>query len=249
MLSKNRTRFINSLKLKKNRRTEQLFIVEGAKNVQELLLSDYNIHSIYSTDSFLRTNSKLISKNNVPVIEVKSEELEAAGTFQTNKAALALAKIKENIPQTIEKGEYAILLDDIRDPGNLGTILRIADWYGIRKVVASLSCVDLYNPKVINASMGSFTRVNVYFTDLPYFMRKNPGPYYGTYMDGDNVNNIRFYDQGYIIIGNESNGIDHLLSDLVDYRIAIPRYGEAESLNAGVATAIVCDNLRRSIAP
>jgi TrmH family RNA methyltransferase len=226
-----------------------LFIVEGAKNVQELLLSDYNIHSIYSTEIFLRTNSRLISKNNVPVIEASSEDLETAGTFQTNKTALALAKIKENIAQTIDKGEYAILLDDIRDPGNLGTILRIADWYGIKKIVASLSCVDLYNPKVINASMGSFTRVEVYFTDLLYFMRKNAGPYYGAFMDGDNVNKVQFYDQGYIIIGNESNGIDHSLLDLVDYRIAIPRYGEAESLNAGVATAIVCDNLRRSLTP
>ena len=178
MLSKNRTRFINSLKLKKNRKTEQLFIVEGAKNVQELLHSNYNIHSIYCTESFLRANSRLISKKNVPIIEADPEQLEAAGTFQTNKDALALAKIKENILQTVKEDEFALVLDDIRDPGNFGTILRIADWYGIKKVIASLSCVDLYNPKVIGSSMGSFTRVDVFYTYLLNFIRQNPGPYY-----------------------------------------------------------------------
>ena len=155
MLSKNRTRFINSLKLKKNRKSEQIFVVEGAKNVLEVLQSDYEIHSIYATELFLRTNSRLISRRNVPVIEAEQQQLEAAGTFQTNKSAIALAKIKPNIPQTIENDEYAIILDDIRDPGNFGTILRIADWYGIKKLIASLSSVDLYNPKVINSSMST----------------------------------------------------------------------------------------------
>ena len=214
--------------------------------MQELLRSDYEIHSIYATESYIRANSRLISVKGTPVIEAAPDELESAGTFQTNKSAIAIAKIKENAALSIENGEYALILDDIRDPGNFGTILRIADWYGIKKLISSLTTVDLYNPKVINASMGSFSRIEVYYTELGSFLTKNPGPYYGAYMDGENVNNVNFFDHGYIVIGNESNGIEPSLDLLIDYRITIPRYGQAESLNAGVATAIICDNLLRS---
>ena len=248
MLSKTRTRFINSLKHKKNRKSEQLFIVEGAKNVQELLQSNYHIHSIYGTELFLLNNSGLLDRQSkLEVVEADSEQLAAAGTYQTNKAALAIAKIKENIPLAIQNGEYAIILDDIRDPGNFGTILRIADWYGITKMVASTTSVDLYNPKVISASMGSFTRVSVFYSDLLDFMKENTGPYYGSYLDGENVNQTSFTNQGYLVIGNESSGIDPDLKNFMNFNISIPRYGNAESLNAAVATAVICDNLRRSI--
>jgi TrmH family RNA methyltransferase len=224
-----------------------LFIVEGAKNVQELLHSDYLIQSIYCTESFLQVNSKVIKQKNLSIEMAESEQLSRAGTFQTNKMALAIAKIKENIPLVIDNSEYAIILDNIRDPGNFGTILRIADWYGIKKIISSDSSVDMYNPKVISASMGSFTRVDVYYTELKNFMKVNSGPFYGAFLEGVNINKMHFSDSGYLVIGNESSGIDSSLESMMDFRISIPRYGNAESLNAGIATAIICDNLRRSI--
>jgi TrmH family RNA methyltransferase len=137
------------------------------------------------------------------------------------------------------------VLDDIRDPGNLGTILRIADWYGIRKLICSSSTADVYNPKVISASKGSFTRVEWYYCELNAYLKERSVPVYGAFLDGANVHTHGFEKSGYIVLGNEANGISFEVEQLVSQRITIPRFGGAESLNVGIATAIICDNLRR----
>ncbi len=215
--------------------------------MQELLLSEYEIHSIYCTKDFLHENSNKLTKAKPQIFEAEPEQLAEVGTYLTNKSALAVVEIKENIPLSASKDEFALVLDDIKDPGNLGTIIRIADWFGIQKVIASETTVDLYNPKVINASMGSFTRVRMFYTDLRNFIQDNVGPYYGAFLDGEDVHNVNFERQGYLVIGNEASGIESSLHTFIDRRVFIPRYGGAESLNAGVATAIILDNIQKSI--
>jgi TrmH family RNA methyltransferase len=154
--------------------------------------------------------------------------------------------MKDGLSPAIEAGEFALVLDDIRDPGNLGTILRTADWYGIRTVVASPSTADFYNPKVISATMGSFTRIGFFNEELEPFLANANGPIYGAFLDGKNVHHEKFEGGGLVVIGNESRGISQSLESSITHKITIPRYGQAESLNAAVATAILCDNIRRN---
>ena len=245
MLTKARTRFIKSLKLKKIRIQEELFVIEGAKNVIELLKSNFLLHSLYSTTTFLDKNRVLVKNLNAQIFTATETQLADAGSFRTNNSVIALAKISENKPLSAGKDEFALILDDIHDPGNFGTIIRICDWYGISKVIASTDCVDLYNPKVIAATMGSFTRVHIYYTNLKEFMENEKGPFYGTYLEGESIHTIRFKSRGYIVVGNESTGISVEISALPYYRITIPGDGRMESLNAGIATAVLLDNLYR----
>ncbi|MFN8356577.1 MAG: RNA methyltransferase [Spirosomataceae bacterium] len=247
MISKNQQKFLHSLQQKKYRVEYQSFMVEGAKSVLELLPSDFTIELLFVTQSFYKENELLLAKQPFSVDFATPEELAKAGTFGTNDAALAVVKTKKNDFLCVEGSEIILVLDDIRDPGNLGTILRIADWYGIKKVICSETTVDFYNPKVIAATMGSFTRVSTYYTSLPDFFANQVGvPVLGTFLDGSNVHSVEFPKGGYLIIGNESNGIGTATAPAVTHRITIPRFGDAESLNAGVATAIVLDNWRRS---
>jgi len=167
------------------------------------------------------------------------------GTFQTNDTVLAIAASQANVPVDIQSG-YGLVLDDIRDPGNLGTIFRLADWYGIRKVICSLHTIDQYNPKVIHASMGAFTRLEVYYTSLPQYLEEISVPVMGAMLSGDNVHQFDFPAMGVFVIGNESRGISEEVLGFLKHQINIPRYGRGESLNAAMATAIICDNWRRS---
>jgi TrmH family RNA methyltransferase len=157
--------------------------------------------------------------------------------------------MRENKPIIADADEFVLVLDDIRDPGNLGTILRIADWYGIKKVICSETTVDFYNPKVVSASMGSFTRILVYYSEISeYFenIEKNKNTeIIGTFLNSENVHHFDFPSSGYIVLGNESNGIGSEVEKVITKKITIPRFGEAESLNVGIATAVVLDNLRR----
>ena len=184
MLSKAKIKFIKSLQIKKYRKQEQSFIVEGAKSVRELLKSDFEVVSLVATAGFLST---LKTGKNLEVIEVTEKELEGLGEFQTNDAALAVAKVKSNELLTVSKGEFALVLDDIRDPGNLGTIIRTADWFGVRKIIASTETADFYNPKVITATMGSFTRVKIFYTNLVDYLQHTDLPIFGTYLAGENI--------------------------------------------------------------
>lgn len=247
MLSKQQQKYIQSLQNKKNRQEEQRFLVEGAKSVIELLESDFEIEAIIATQEFLNTNAKELKK--VHVEQVGSSELEKLGTLQTNDAAIAVAKMKENRMVFAEENEYVLVLDDIRDPGNLGTIIRIADWYGINKIICSTTTVEFYNPKVIAATMGSFCRVQIFYTELlPFFkplIEQKTIHLLGTFLNGTNVHRFDFPSSAYLVLGNESKGIGIEMEQLVTERITIPKFGAAESLNAGIATAIVLDNLRR----
>jgi len=245
MLTKARTKLVKSLKLKKNRKQKQLFVVEGAKNVLELLDSDFLIHSLYATEDFITTHAKVLNLHDIEILRSSESELTEMSTFKSNEQALSVVKIKENESLNALNKEFAVMLENVQDPGNLGTILRVCDWYGIKKVIASEDCVDIYNPKVISASMGSFTRVQIFYTSLRKFIERNPAPYFGAFMNGSSVHEFEFGSWGYIILGNESNGISNELDEFIDQRISIPSYGTAESLNVGIATAVILDNLRR----
>jgi TrmH family RNA methyltransferase len=242
MLSKTTIKFIKSLQVKKYRKQEQCFLIEGAKSVEELLASDFEVVKLLATSEFLQ-NTRMPVRGEV--LEVPEKALAGLGEFQTNRDALAVARVKPNLAVKVEASEYALVLDDIRDPGNLGTIIRTADWYGIHKIIASSETADFYNPKVISATMGSFTRVHIYYTDLGNYLSASKLPVYGAFLDGKNIHEIAFNTGGFIAIGSESHGISASLSPLITERITIPRYGHAESLNAAIATAIICDNLRR----
>ena len=242
MLSKAKSKFIKSLQVKKYRKQEQCFLAEGAKTVQELLDSDFQIVTLLGTASFLSTIKRLPS---CEIIEVTENDLAGLAEFQTNNAALAVVRIKPNKPISLLSNEWAIVLDDIRDPGNLGTIIRTADWYGINKVIASVETADFYNSKVISATMGSFTRVEIFYTSLEEYLSSYKGKIYGAYLKGENVHEKNFTKSGMLLIGSESHGISPDLEKFVTDKITIPSYGKAESLNAAIATGIICDNIRR----
>ncbi|MBS1488637.1 MAG: RNA methyltransferase [Bacteroidetes bacterium] len=244
MLSKARIKFIKSLQVKKYRKQEQSFVVEGAKSVIELLRSDFDTEVVVASAGFIRSYASILKKNR-EVIEATEKELAQLGSFQTNDAALAVAKMKANKMPHL-KDEFCLVLDDLHDPGNVGTIIRTADWYGIQNIVASEQTADFYNPKTISATMGSFTRVNIFYTNLTDFLSKNKLPVYGTLMQGDNVHRAVFGSSGLIVIGNESNGISEEVMPFITHPITIPQLGGAESLNAAIATGIVLDNLCRS---
>lgn len=250
MLSKNIAKYINALQLKKYRQEYGSFLVEGGKSVLELLNANYEIEWVVVTDLFYKENTQKLDKQSFKVEIVTSNELSRLGTLQTNDAALAVVKTKPNDFLCIKGKEYALVLDNIRDPGNLGTIIRIADWYGITKVICSATTTDWYNPKVIAASKGSFTRVRGYYTDLDAYLlaekHKEPNlSFYGAFLEGENIHTTLFAEAGYIVMGNESNGIGAAVESLITHKITIPRFGEAESLNVGIATAVVLDNWRR----
>jgi TrmH family RNA methyltransferase len=246
MISKQRIKFIKSLQYKKYRRKAQAFLIEGDKCVEELFKSDFETIILAGTTEYLNQKQKVFQSYNGTIFEVTEKELQRIGTLKTNKSVIAVARIKED-PLFVIDNEYALALDGLQDPGNLGTIIRIADWYGITKILASENTVDIYNPKVIHASMGSFTRVKIHYCDLNDFLASSSSliKKYGTFLDGDNVHEIKIKVPAIIVIGNESNGISDELAGKIDQRISIPRIGGAESLNAAIATAIICDNMFR----
>ncbi len=247
MLSKNTLKFIKSLHQKKIRKQEQLFFVEGSKNVSELLSSDFEVTHLLFTEKFATEKHKLLADFQGNLFETNQKSLEQAGTFLSNDSALAVAKMKANTAFSQIEGEWVIALDEVRDPGNLGTIIRIADWYGIHKIALSEVSAEFYNPKVLHATMGSFTRCNVYYTDLKEFFKGTKFPIYGAFLDGQNIHQTKFGPTGIIVMGNESHGISDELNTYITHKITIPKFGEAESLNVAVATAVICDNVRSNV--
>jgi RNA methyltransferase, TrmH family len=245
MISKAKSKYIKSLQVKKYRIQEQCFLVEGAKSVEEVVHSAFEVQMIVATQSFLDTSKVLLPKE-TEVLVANESELSELGSLQTNDSIMAVVRMKPNKELTVRANEFALALDDIRDPGNLGTIIRTADWYGLSKVIASEETADFYNPKAISATMGSFCRVEIYYTNLAAYLKDCSVPVYGTFLDGQSVHGFSFADQGLIVIGNESRGISAEVEKCIKTKITIPRFGKAESLNAGVATAVVLDNLRRS---
>lgn len=240
MTSHMAAKMIKSLHQKKGRRDAGKFLVEGTKNVAELLASDYTIDSLYATKEFKQEFASLLAKKNISTHVVDAAELTAYGTLEHNDGALAVALQQAPKAPTATSG-VILVLDDIRDPGNLGTLIRIADWYGIKDIVCSVSCVDWYNPKVISATMGSFTRVNGYYTELPAFLKQQKTPVLGAFLDGTSAHTFSFPKDGILVIGSESHGISSEVARFVTQKITIPSFGGAESLNAAVAGSILLD--------
>ncbi|QHL86400.1 RNA methyltransferase [Nibribacter ruber] len=248
MISKGNLKYIRSLQIKKYRGLHQAFTVEGEKSVVELLQSDFDIEAVFATDKFLQKHTALLKKGSL-VVQTSEEELAKAGSLESNNAALAIAKMKSAQPFQWNEQELVLALDDVRDPGNLGTIIRIADWYGLTSIVLSETSADFYNQKVINATMGSFTRVTPHYVSLPEFLEKRPknAPVYGAALQGQNVHRLHLKPGGVLIMGNEAHGIRPEIMEMVTQPLTIPGRGGAESLNVGTATAILLDNFYRNI--
>lgn len=246
MISKNKAKFIKSLQLKKYRKAEGAFVVEGGKSVLELLKSGFQIREVYVTPSFFDANEALLKQYADRLLIATEKELESAGSLKSNNAALAVASLPAEQPPAFDKRDFLLALDDVRDPGNLGTIVRIADWYGIYQLLCSEETTDAFAPKVVQACMGSLTRVKVSYGNLKSLISSSGLPVYGAVLNGKSVHEEHFAAQGIILMGNESNGISKELLTLVDHPVTIPGLGGAESLNVAVATAVICDNMRRS---
>lgn len=248
MLSKNQAKKIRSLHRKKIRREQQLFLVEGEKMVAELLASPWPIHSLYVTEHFLeKYHSAITHKGAEPMLATDSD-LAAAGTLASNNAAIAIVSMPAAAAAPGVENQWTLVLDSINDPGNLGALLRIADWYGISHIVCSPNTAELYNPKVISASKGSFLRVNVSYTELGEFLQALPAntTVLGAYLEGASLHTFTPPNQGGVLImGSEAHGISPALASYITHPITIPAFGHAESLNVAVATAVICDNLQR----
>lgn len=230
---------IKSLREKKHRNDSKKFLVEGEKNVLELFESDFKIEYVYATKDFIEDNSKKIPKN-LRIQMVTDDELKALGTLEHNTGALSVVFQKKIEAPNTDRG-VTLVLDEIRDPGNLGTLIRIADWYGVNNIICSPSCVDWYNPKVISASMGSFTRVNGFYTELSGFLSKQKSIVVGGFLEGKSIYEYKFPESGFLVIGSESHGISKEVRKYIGEKVTIPRIGKAESLNAAVSGAIILD--------
>ena len=241
MVSKNQIKLITSLQQKKFRNEEKLFFAEGLKVIQELLNSNFELQHLFTTQN----DFDAVASFQKTIIT--DSELKKISALANANSCLAVFKIPKSKP-IVPKG-IILVLDDIRDPGNLGTILRLCDWYGIEQLICSPSTVDIYNPKVVQATMGSISRVNVNYIDLDLFLKETTLPIFGTFMDGRNIYKETLPKQGIIIMGNEANGISESIEKLVKHRLTIPRFGklqQTESLNVATATAIILSEFRRS---
>jgi len=240
MLSKNQIKLISSLQQKKYRFANQLFFAEGVKVIQELVKSNFELEHLYTTNEDFK---EIISHKKTIITE---NELNKISALATPNSCLAVFKIPLE-SKIIESG-LILALDSIRDPGNMGTILRLCDWFGIQQLICSKETVDIYNPKVVQATMGSISRVNVSYVDLKAFLGETKLPVFGTFMDSDNIYKATLPQEGIIVMGNEANGISESIEKLVTKRITIPRFGElqiTESLNVATATAIILSEFRR----
>ncbi|NRH20706.1 RNA methyltransferase [Candidatus Gracilibacteria bacterium] len=239
MISKAKISYLRSLQDKTTRYQEGVFIVEGRKSMLEYMDSDLEIIEGFFTEKFSEGN-----EFGFPISLVSESELSRITTLNTNDSGILLIKMRENKLPKIQKNELILVLDTINDPGNLGTVIRIADWYGISHIIASRDTVDCYNPKVIMATMGSFARISIFYTDLDLYLSKISGKVYGAYLDGESTHTKKFDSTGgYLVIGSEAHGITAELEKYVTDKITIPRFGLAESLNAGVATAVILDRM------
>lgn len=249
ILSKNKIKYIRSLELKKKRKEEKVFIAEGPKLVGDLL-------GILPCSLLLATHDWL-NENTIAqvgeVIEVTNEELSKASLLKHPQQVLAVFEQPEYTTDiNIIKKSLCLALDDVQDPGNLGTIIRLADWFGIEHVFCSLNTADIYNPKTVQATMGAIARVKVHYTPLyPLIEELEDCPIYGTFLDGTNIYAESLSSYGLIVMGNEGNGISPDIAGLINRKLYIPNYPSdretSESLNVAIATAITCAEFRRQM--
>ncbi|MEF1310366.1 RNA methyltransferase [Vibrio mytili] len=241
MISKNQLKLLRALGQKKQRKAHGLFLVQGEKNVLELASSSLVVKHVFATAEFLDLHRSELSA--FDCIEASLDDLTKASTLVSNNAAIAVVEIP-NVKEPQARG-LMIALDGVSDPGNLGTIIRVADWYGIQHIVASRDCADPYNPKTISATMGSFGRVQVSLVDLPNYLQQANLPVYGAFLEGESVHKTDFSAEGILLMGSESHGVREEAAQFVTDKITIPAFGGAESLNVAMATGIILDNMRR----
>jgi RNA methyltransferase, TrmH family len=246
LLSHSQIKYVQSLQQKKFRRQHGVFVAEGEKIVSELLQSQFETEGVYALAEWLQENSHQIPKD-LKVFETSQKDLERISGLKTPNKVLAVAKVPTAEPAPTNQEGLSLVLDKVQDPGNLGTIIRTADWFGIRQVVCSPDTVELFSPKVIQATMGSFLRVRVYYTELEPFFESIPEgtPIYGAFLEGENLFDVQPAGRGLLVIGNESKGISAAVSTFVEKKVRIhggrqPGHNDsAESLNASVAAAIM----------
>ncbi len=238
MISKNDAKYIQSLYHKKTRDEEGLFVAEGPKLVNELLKSDFEIKHIYALNEWMPDNNAI---SGLTIIE--ETELQKISNLQTPNQVLAIVKMPGINQEPVLNKTLTLVLDGIQDPGNMGTILRIADWFGIYQVIASEDTVDIYSPKVVQATMGSIARVKVWYKSLSQLLAGVPVKIYGAMLNGDDVYKTGQIKEGLLVIGNEGGGIRKEVLPFVKYPLTIPKRGGAESLNAAVATGIILSHI------
>lgn len=243
-LSKNKIKYFSSFAKKKNRDEEGKFVVEGNKMVAELLHSNFVVDSIVATPEWLSAH-----KPKCEYFEATKEDISRVSLLQNPQDVWALARMKEP-SQSFEIQDFTLALDGIQDPGNMGTIIRLADWFGIQHIVCSKECVDVYNPKVVQATMGAIFRVQVHYVDLPKWLSQLQGfDIAAADMEGDNVYTHSVSSKTVLVMGNEGNGISDAVSNIVNRKLHIPSFNTtgttSESLNVAVATAILCSEIRR----
>jgi TrmH family RNA methyltransferase len=239
MVTKSELKYIQSLSDKKVRLESGCFIAEGVKLVGEMIAAGYPLKAVYALDSWESPDPS------IEVTRIEAFELEKMSMLQTPNQVLAVAMMPQNTNPIELAGQLTIVLDGIQDPGNLGTIIRTADWFGIPQIVASEDTVDVYNPKVIGASMGSFMRVQVHYKNLAAWMPTVKLPVYGALLEGENIFTTKAPNGGVLVIGSEGKGIRENVIDFVTHPVTIPKTGGAESLNAGIAAGIIIAQLTR----
>ncbi len=244
MLSKAKIKFLQSLQHKKFRQLYHRFVVDGDKTVRELLASHFQVEAIYA-EPWWMNKFKTLTQNVAEVHEISSDELQKISAHEKANGVVAVAHIPS--PETIffDPNDFCLALDNISDPGNLGAIIRIADWFGIKSVLCSEGCVDAFNPKVVSSAKGSLFRTQVHYLNLPTFFAAHQPNVYGALLEGESIYNTSLERKGILLIGNEAHGIAPELHPFITHKISIPSFGSAESLNAAVATGIICSEFSR----
>ena len=243
MITKNQVKYIQSLGQKKSRDEYNVFIAEGPKLVSELLAAgNCKIVQLYALKGWINNTPHL--NKQTEVIEISSTELEKISQLTTPNQVLAVAEKIKWSGEAVVRGTIALVIDSIQDPGNMGTIIRLADWFGIKNVFCSTNSADLYNPKVVQSTMGSISRVRVEYTEILSFLKEQKEVRtYAAVLNGRDITKMERINEGIIIIGNESKGINQEILKLANVQITIPKKGKAESLNAAVATGIILSHL------
>lgn len=240
MLSKNEINYIKQLSTKKQLANGNLYLAEGPKLAREILQSKCTIAKLYATKTWITKQTQKLTN----LTEVTETELQQISDLTTANEVLIIVQENELPPFAPKENQLNLVLNDIQDPGNLGTIVRIADWFGIENIICSPACANWKNSKVIQSSMGSFLRVNIYYQELVPFFTKHPQPVYGALLNGKNITQTQALKNGFLLIGNESKGIHLSLLPFVTHPISIPKFGGAESLNAAVATGILLSHFK-----
>ena len=247
MISKATIKKIHALDMRKFRRNERLFVAEGPKLVDELCATMKPVY-IAALPEWISENAKIVSGTEYDI--VTPDELQRASLQKNPQQVIALFPIPEHRFCTEQlRNDLVLMLDGVQDPGNLGTIARIADWFGIRNILCSAETADIYNPKAVQATMGALARVKFHYTDLLQLLSQYDGPVYGTFLDGENIYGQELSENGIIVMGNEGKGISQGVGEMINRRLYIPNYPigtqTTESLNVAIATSIVCAEFRR----